>query len=140
MFLNSDRIFHIPDIIASCEEEINIFVFFERTDENPETMALLHNILKAADAAYQLKTKKITLESNHSLLAYPLSKAKQPKRILVFGANPERLGFHLALSKYSPTQIGSAHLLWSDGLSAVNTDKSLKMSLWKAIQNMFKSD
>ncbi|MFN4081667.1 MAG: hypothetical protein ACK4NS_12265 [Saprospiraceae bacterium] len=138
MFLNSDQIFRIPEIIASCEDDRSIFVFFERTDEDPETMALLHNILKAADAAYQVKTKKIALEPNQNLLAYPLTQTKHPKRILVFGADLERLGFHLTPSKYTPVQIGAANLLWGDNLSAINTDKSLKIALWKAIQNMFK--
>lgn len=119
------------------EEGKSIFVVLERADENPDTLALLHNILKAVDAAYKIKTQKIVVGSQVSTLAYPLVQNKHPKKILVFGIGLKNLGLHLDIPKYAPTTINEASLLSADNLGLIDTDKSLKIQLWKALQAMF---
>lgn len=137
MILNSDRIFYIPEQTVSSETDKAIFVVFERADESPDSQTLLHNIMKATDTVYQIKTQKIAVESHKGALAYPLITDKHPKKILVFGISLKSLGLHLEVPKYTPVTINTIVLLRADSLSLINTDKSLKVKLWKALQTMF---
>ncbi len=97
--------------------------------------------LKKVLAAIQLDLDKdaclITVAAGDVLSISSLYEGAKPEKTLVFGLKPTDIGINIQLKTYIPTTYYGSSWLFSDDLSALESDKQKKGLLWAALKAMF---
>lgn len=102
------------------------------------SLNFLQNILKAckielSEAAVLTKTSPVISAGLTSL-----QKAYQTPVVLLFGLNPTILALPVHFPAFQVQSYSDCLYLWAPGLDEIAADKSLKATLWQALQKIFK--
>jgi DNA polymerase III psi subunit len=98
----------------------------------------LQNVLKAckidmAETAVLTKTSPLLSGGVASL-----QQAYQSPVILLFGLNPTILALPVHFPAFQVQAYNDCQYMWAPGLDEIAADKSLKATLWQALQKIFK--
>lgn len=102
----------------------------------PANAQLLQNILKATGHTME-ETDVLNFSYIPQADARTVLSQKSTNYFITFGVPLIRLQVDLLLPPYMPKQIEGIWFLLADPLHVIDADKSLKKSLWLALQKMF---
>ena len=97
----------------------------------------LHKIMDAVRISLASDALCCSIKPRTSVRRFPIPKAKQPEKILVFGITPVLLGLSVKDILYQPLYFYQSTWLFSESLSTLQPDKDRKTKLWKALQELF---
>jgi hypothetical protein len=118
------------------QPQTDTFVCLDESDFGPEQQEFLLKILSALGIKSLDEIGIITIKSGANIsLSRHLAKAQ---KVVVFGLQPQQIGFHIRIGKYQPFPLNGVKCLMADSLTEIAEKQSLKRDLWSAIQIIFK--
>lgn len=103
----------------------------------PERKDFLGKILHAVGLDYLEDALAIELAPGQAFSFANLAEKEGIRQALFFGAGPKQAMLNLNVQKYHPFKVGGISFLFSDELSAIQSQPSLKRPLWEALKIVF---
>jgi hypothetical protein len=111
-------------------------------NEGPELSKASHTFLQNVLSACKIDMMETAVLTKSSTLLSSgltsLQQAYQTPVILLFGLNPTILSLPVHFPAFQVQAYNDCLFLWAPGLDEIAADKSLKATLWQALQKIFK--
>ena len=120
------------DLIGQVQDKA--VLIFCHTDLGEAELDLLSNILGAIQYDLSKDALIVSLEDQEQIHLAPLL-AESIQLVVVFGCSPAQLQTHISDQKYKAQHLLSRKFIFSDHLTALLENKSLKMALWNALKS-----
>lgn len=126
--------FDIPEKQVNNLPKKQVLIIIKSSENHAGNLDLLKNIIKALKIDFDTQVHLLELEDSDMLLK---SIPDSFHKILLFGIEYTKLGFHLDPIHYKINQLANFRMLMSHGLNDLSADQNKKGQLWKALQLMF---
>lgn len=98
---------------------------------------LLSKILSAVQLDFEQDVFSVEVLAGEAFSLSQAVAAKLPRRVLVFGFEPEQVGFSLQINFYQSFDWAGVEYLFSENLDLLENDRERKGKLWAALKAMF---
>jgi len=141
MFSKNDKIYKTATKslleIASGGFSKRVFVVVQMEPEHPGNLDFLKKILLASGLDFEKDTLFAETKDAEPTTILSVLKSKHPDQVLVFGVSPGQIGLNIQAPYYRPVVFCGTTFLFSEKLSAIESDKTRKTNLWQALRHMF---